>query len=68
MINPHVLIIHKHPYLFSILYEIKSILNFEIEELNTNNISKSHVDKNFIVVSGDENFETINKFIIIFYD
>ena len=61
MINPHVLIIHKHPYLFSILYEIKSILNFEIEELNTNNISKSHVDKNFIVVSGDENFETINK-------
>ena len=61
MINPYVLIIHKHPYLFSILYEIKSILNFEIEELNTNNISKSHVDKNFIVVSGDENFETINK-------
>ena len=52
MINSQVLIIHKFPILFSILNEIKSILNFEIEYANNKIINKKTEKKNLLIISG----------------
>ena len=52
MINSHILIIHKFPILFSILNEIKSILNFDIEILNDNKIDVNSIERNIVIISG----------------
>ncbi len=61
MINSQVLIIHKFPILFSILNEIKSILNFEIEHANHEIINKKTEKKNLLIISGTKNYEIENQ-------
>ena len=61
MINSQVLIIHKFPILFSILNEIKSILNFEIEHAKHEIINKKILKKNLLIISGTKNYEIENQ-------
>ena len=61
MTNSQLLIIHKFPVLFSILNEIKSILNFEIEHTNFEVINKNLDKKNLLIISGQVNYEIENQ-------
>ena len=61
MTNSQLLIIHKFPVLFSILKEIKSILNFEIEHTNFEVINKNLDKKNLLIISGQVNYEIENQ-------
>ncbi len=61
MNNSQLLIIHKFPILFSILKEIKSILNFEIEYTNFEVINKNLKKKNLLIISGQKNYEIENQ-------
>ena len=45
------LIIHKFPVLFSILNEIKSNLNFDIQNLNNNDFHEIQSKKNIVIIS-----------------
>ena len=46
------LIIYKFPVLFNILNEIKSYLNFNIENLNDGNFDENFLKKNLVIKSG----------------
>ena len=48
------LVIYKFPVLFNILNEIKSNLNFNIENLNDDNFDKNPLKKNLVVISGEK--------------
>ncbi|MDC3163683.1 winged helix-turn-helix domain-containing protein [Candidatus Pelagibacter sp.] len=50
------LVIHKFPTLFTILDEIKSNLNFNIEHLTDNKLPKNSEDNNFLIISSDRNY------------
>ena len=52
------LIIYKFPVLFNILNEIKSYLNFNIENLNDGNFDENFLKKNLVIISGEKkNFQ-----------
>ena len=44
------LIIHKFPTLFTILNEIKSNLNFNVEHIIDNKLLKDSEDRNFLIL------------------
>ena len=48
------LIIYKFPVLFNILNEIKSNLNFNIENFNDDNFDEKLLKKNLVVISGEK--------------
>ena len=48
------LIIYKFPVLFNILNEIKSYLNFNIENLNDDNFDENFLKKNLVIISGEK--------------
>ena len=58
MTNSQILIIHNFPILFTILNENKSILNFEIENVNNDKINEYFEKKNLLIISGEKNFIT----------
>ena len=58
MTNSQILIIHNFPILFTILNENKSILNFEIENVNNDKINEYSEKKNLLIISGEKNFIT----------
>ena len=58
------LIIHKFPVLFSILNEIKSSLNFDVKNINNDDIIKIQNKKNIVIVSGDKKNFFKNQIII----
>ena len=55
MTNSQILIIHNFPILFTILNENKSILNFEIENVNNDKINEYSEKKNLLIISGEKN-------------
>ena len=58
MTNSQILIIHNFPILFTILNENKSILNFEIENVNNDKINEYSEKKNLLIISGEKKFIT----------
>ena len=50
------LVIHKFPTLFTILNEIKSNLNFNVEHIIDNKLLKNSENENFLIISGDKNY------------
>ena len=58
MTNSQTLIIHNFPILFTILNENKSILNFEIENVNNDKINEYSEKKNLLIISGEKKFIT----------
>ena len=58
MTNSQILIIHNFPILFTILNENKSILNFEIENVNNDKINEYSEKKNILIISGEKKFIT----------
>ena len=57
-------IIHKFPVLFSILNEIKSSLNFDVKNINSDDLIKIQNKKNIVIVSGDKKNFFKNQIII----
>ena len=55
------LVIHKFPTLFTILNELKSNLNFNIEHFINDKLPENSEDKNFIVISGDRNYFSLRQ-------
>ena len=55
------LIIYKFPVLFNILNEIKSYLNFNIENLNDDNFDENFLKKNLVIISGEKKKNFKNK-------
>ena len=47
------LIIYRFPTLFKILNEIKSNLNFNIEYFDDDQFKKNLINRNFVIISGD---------------
>jgi len=58
MTNSQILIIHNFPILFTILNENKSILNFEIENVNNDKVNEYSEKKNLLIISGEKKFIT----------
>ena len=54
MKNSYILIIYKFQNLFNILNEIKSYLNFNIENLNDGNFDENFLKKNLVIISGEK--------------
>ena len=61
------LIIHKFPVLFSILNEIKSNLNFDIQNLNNNDFHEIQSKKNIVIISGEKKKNFQNQINIDLY-
>ena len=61
MINSNILVIHKSKVLFSILYEIKSILNFQIKFINEIKMNSNLNKSNLVVISSDNKFNIKNQ-------
>ena len=55
------LVIHKFPTLFTILNEIKSILNFKVEHFINDKLPKNLEDENFLIISGDRNYFSLRQ-------
>ena len=55
------LVIHKFPTLFSILNEIKSNLNFNVEHFINDKLPENSEDENFLVISGDRNYSSFRQ-------
>ncbi len=63
MSDQQTLIVHKFDVLFNILYEVKSILNFKLRSINTNEIDNSN-DTNHLVISPKKDLKLENQIII----
>ncbi len=61
MNNSQILIIHKFSVLFSILNELKSKLNFEIEYTDRIKINKKTLKTIELIISNEKNFEVENQ-------
>ena len=61
------LIIHKFPVLFSILNEIKSNLNFDIQNFNNNGFHEIQNKKNIVIISGEKKKNFQNQINIDLY-
>ena len=55
------LIIHKFSTLFTILNEIKSNLNFNVEHYINDKLPENSVDENFLIISGDKNYFSLRQ-------
>ena len=55
------LVIHKFPTLFSILNEIKSNLNFNVEHFINDKLPENSEDENFLIISGDRNYFSLRQ-------
>ena len=53
--NNHCLIIQNIPHLFSILNEIKHILNFKIQYINSENYDTSKLNDDYLIISKNSN-------------
>ena len=55
------LVIHKFPTLFTILNEIKSNLNFNVEHFINDKLPENSEDENFLIISGDRNYFSLRQ-------
>ena len=61
MTNSNILVIHKSKVLFSILYEIKSFLNFQIKFINEIKMNSNLDKSNLVFISSDNKFNIKNQ-------
>ena len=61
MIDQQTLIVHKFDTLFNILYEVRSLLNFKLKLVNTDQIDKSLNTKYFLIISGSKSLKFDNQ-------